>query len=83
VFRAVDRFGAPRPYADGQVTLDIAGPAVLIGDNPFDFAAAGGAAAVWIRSRPGSPGTVTVTASHPRLGRAVTRVRVRSVLQAD
>jgi len=78
-FRAVDRYGAPRPYVTGQVTFDIEGPAVLVGDNPFDFAAAGGAAAVWIRSRPGSPGTVTVRASHPGLGRAVTQVRVREV----
>jgi beta-galactosidase len=51
-FRAVDRYGAPRPYVAGQVTFDIAGPAVLVGDNPFDFAAAGGAGAVWIRSLP-------------------------------
>jgi beta-galactosidase len=81
-FRAVDRYGAPRPYIDGPVTLDIEGPAVLIGDNPFDFAATGGAGAVWIRSLPGSPGTVTVRASHPRLGRAMARVRVRQVPQA-
>ena len=77
-FRAVDRYGAPRPYVTGQVTLDVAGPAVLIGDNPFDFAATGGAGAVWIRSRSGSPGSVTVTASHPSLGRAVARVLVRA-----
>jgi beta-galactosidase len=76
-FRAVDRHGAPRPYVTGQVTLDVDGPAVLVGDNPFDFAAAGGAGAAWIRSLPGSPGTVTVQASHPDLGRAVARVRVR------
>jgi beta-galactosidase len=76
-FRAVDRHGAPRPYVTGQVTLDVDGPAVLIGDNPFGFAAAGGAGAVWIRSLPGSPGTVTVHASHPSLGRAVARIRVR------
>jgi len=77
--RAADRHGAPRPYVGGQVTLDVAGPALLIGDNPFDFAAAGGAGAVWIRSLPGSPGTVTVTATHPSLGRAVVRVRVGEV----
>ena len=76
-FRAVDRYGAPRPYVTGQVTLDIEGPAALIGDNPFDFASAGGAGAAWIRSRPGSPGAVTVRASHPSLGSAVTRIRVR------
>jgi beta-galactosidase len=82
VFRAVDRYGAPRPYVEGQVTLALAGPAALIGDNPFDFASAGGVGAVWIRSLPGSPGTVTITASHPSLGGAVARVRVRKVPQA-
>ena len=76
VFRAVDRYGAPRPYVTGQVALSLDGPAVLVGDNPFDFGAAGGAGAVWIRSLPGSAGTVTVSASHPVLGRAVARVRV-------
>ena len=77
VFRAVDRYGAPRPYVTGQVILDIEGPAVLVGDNPFDFAAAGGAGAVWMRSLPDAAGTVTVSASHPGLGDAVARVRVR------
>jgi beta-galactosidase len=77
VFRAVDRYGAPRPYVTGQVVLDIEGPGVLVGDNPFDFAAAGGVGAVWIRSRPDAVGTVTVSASHPVLGDAVARVRLR------
>jgi beta-galactosidase len=76
-FRAVDRYGAPRPYVAGQVGFDIEGPAVLVGDNPFDFAAAGGAGAVWLRSLPGARGTVTVRASHPALGDAVARIRVR------
>jgi beta-galactosidase len=76
-FRAVDRYGAPRPYVTGQVTLDLAGPAVLVGDNPFDFAAAGGVGAVWLRSLPGAPGPVTVTAAHPTLGTAVASVLVR------
>ena len=40
-FRAVDRYGAPRPYVTGQVTLEVEGPAVLISDNPFDFATGG------------------------------------------
>jgi beta-galactosidase len=78
-FRAVDRYGAPRPYVGGQLTVAVAGPALLIGDSRFDFAAAGAAGAVWIRSLPGSPGMVTVTASHPGLGSAVARVRVREV----
>jgi beta-galactosidase len=77
VFRAVDRYGAPRPYVTGQVVLSLDGPAALVGDNPFDFAAAGGVGAVWIRSLPSAAGTVTVSASHPVLGDAVARVQVR------
>ena len=77
VFRAVDRYGAPRPYVTGPLALDVSGPAVLVGDNPFDFGAAGGAGAAWIRSLPGSAGTVTVSASHPVLGGAVAHVQVR------
>jgi beta-galactosidase len=76
-FRAVDGYGAPRPYVTGSVTLSVSGPAVLVGESPFDFAAAGGAGAVWIRSLPGSAGRVAVSASHPVLGRAVAHVRVR------
>jgi beta-galactosidase len=77
VFRAVDRYYAARPYVTGPVTLAVEGPAMVIGDNPFDFAAAGGVGAVWIRSLPGSAATVTISASHPSLGRAVALVRVR------
>jgi beta-galactosidase len=76
-FRAVDGYGAPRPYVTGEVTLAVSGPAVLVGESPFDFAAAGGVGAVWIRSLPGSAGRVAVSASHPVLGRAVAHVRVR------
>ena len=77
VFRAVDRYGAPRPYVTGQLALSLEGPGMLVGDNPLDFAAAGGVGAVWIRSQRGSAGTVTVSASHPTLGRADARVNVR------
>ena len=76
-FRAVDRYGAPRPFVTGSVALSVSGPAVLVGESPFDFAASGGVGAVWIRSLPDSAGTVVVSASHPVLGRAVARVRVR------
>ena len=76
VFRAVDAYGAPRPYVSGQVQLSVTGPAVLVGDNPFDFAGAGAAGAVWVRSRPGAVGLVTVHAAHPALGSARVTVRV-------
>ena len=76
-FRAVDAYDAPRPYVTGSVALSVSGPAVLVGESPFDFAAAGGVGAVWIRSLPGSAGHVAVSASHPVLGDGVVRVRVR------
>lgn len=74
VFWAVDRYGAPRPYVTDSVTLALTGPALLVGDNPFDFAI-GGVGAVWIRSLPGNTGKAVLTAGHPRLGRGTVTVR--------
>ena len=82
-FRVVDRYGAPRPYVTGNVTLDVDGPGVLIGDNPFDLAAAGGVGAAWLRSLPGSSGLVTVTATHPALSTAIDSVLVRADLNLE
>jgi beta-galactosidase len=70
VFRAVDRYGQPRPYVQGDVTLAVSGPAVLVGDQTFAFGDAGGVGAVWLRTLPNSPGTVALTARHPTLGTA-------------
>ena len=53
------------------------GPATLVGDNPFDFAGAGGVGAAWVRTLPNSPGIVTVRASHPLLGSAAVTIRIR------
>jgi beta-galactosidase len=78
VFRAVDAYGNQRRYLSGQVELNLSGPATLVGDNPFAFGAYGGLGAVWIRSQPGQPGAITLTASHPLLGQA--QVRVKSEL---
>lgn len=72
VVAARDRYGAPRPYVTDPVTFDIEGPGVLIGDNPLDFQAAGGAAAVWLRTISGQPGDINVAAAHPLLGQAST-----------
>jgi beta-galactosidase len=77
VFRAVDAYGAPRPYAGGRVQISVHGPATLVGDNPFDFASAGGAGAAWVRTLPRSAGSVTVRASHPVLGSAAVTMRIR------
>jgi beta-galactosidase len=73
-FRAVDAHGNQRPYVPGEVRLSVTGPGVLIGDNPFAFGDAGSAGAVWIRTLPGSPGTITIRADHPALGSATAAI---------
>jgi len=65
VFRVTDEFGAIRPYASDPIVLNLEGPAEIIGDNPF--ALIGGTGAIWVRAKE-EPGTVTLTARHPRLG---------------
>lgn len=77
VFRAVDRYGAPRPYLNGDVTLTINGPGQLLGDSPFAFGAAGGVGAGWIRTIPGSDGRIRVTATHPDLGSGTVTIHAR------
>ena len=79
VFRAIDAFGNQRRYGGGQVALTLSGPAVLLGDNPFEFGQYGGLGAVWIRSQAGRPGPITLTASHPLLGQAEVQVRSAAV----
>jgi beta-galactosidase len=76
VLRVLDRYGAPRPFVAGSLAFTVSGPAVLVGDNPLDFAAAGGACAVWLRSVRGQTGQVSLTAAHPTLGTAATAVHM-------
>ena len=49
-FGVVDKFGAPRPFADGEVHMQIQGPGTIVGDNPFQLADSGGVGAVWIQA---------------------------------
>ena len=65
VMRVTDEFGAIRPFADDSIKLQIDGPAEILGDNPFSLI--GGTGAVWVRAKE-QPGTVRLTAVHPRLG---------------
>jgi beta-galactosidase len=76
VFRIVDKFGAQRPFQDGAVSFTVEGPGIIVGDNPFQLADSGGAGAVWIKTIPGSVGTIVVSATHSLLGSA--RVLIQS-----
>ncbi|GAA2801402.1 glycoside hydrolase family 2 protein [Saccharopolyspora taberi] len=74
--RAVDEHGADRPHVSGSVALELTGPAVLIGQNPFPLGETGGAGAVWLRSTDGT-GTVRLRALHPELGVAEANIEVK------
>ncbi len=73
VMRVTDEFGAMRTYADDPIVFTLEGPADLIGDNPFSLI--GGTGAVWIRAKE-QPGTVRLTAKHPRLGSQTVEFRL-------
>jgi beta-galactosidase len=65
VVRVTDAEGHRRPFATGAITLELTGPAELIGENPF--ALAGGVGAIWIKATE-QPGQITLRATHPYLG---------------
>jgi beta-galactosidase len=77
-FAVVDKFGAPRAFAGGEVALDLDGPGVIAGDNPFALEANGGAGAVYIRTQPDRVGTIRITARHSALGAGSVEIRVRA-----
>ena len=76
-FAVVDKFGAPRAFAGGDVALDLDGPGVIVGDNPFPLEANGGAGAVYIRTIAGRVGTIRITTRHATLGASAVEIRVR------
>jgi beta-galactosidase len=73
VLRITDEFDAIRPFANDPIKFDLEGPAELIGDNPF--AVIGGTGAIWLRAKE-QPGTVTLTATHPQLGKQTLRFEI-------
>jgi len=76
-FAVVDKFGAPRAYAEGKVTLQTEGPGILVGDNPFDLSPSGGIGAVYIRTMEGKTGHLRATATHEQLPAASVDLHVR------
>lgn len=66
VLAVTDEFGAICPFSGDAITLELDGPADIIGDNPF--ALVGGTGAIWIRARE-QAGTVHLHANHPSLGK--------------
>jgi beta-galactosidase len=79
LFQVVDRHGAPRPFAGGEVRIEVSGPGAIIGDNPFGLAESGGAGAVWVRTLPGSSGRIVVSAVHSQFGTRSVEIMVYAV----
>lgn len=76
VFKVVDKYGAERAFAGGEITFELNGPGAIVGDNPFSLADSGGVGAVWIRTTPNSSGQILVTARHSALGAKSVRIQV-------
>ena len=74
-FRAVDRYGAPRPYVQGSVRITRSGPAALIGEGTFDLGGNGGVGAVWVLGLAGQPGRIGVRVVHPTLGQGSAEIQ--------
>jgi len=66
VLRVTDEFGALRPFANDAIRFELAGPAEIVGDNPFVLI--GGTGAIWIRAQE-QAGEVRLSATHPWLGK--------------
>jgi beta-galactosidase len=68
-FRVTDKYGAPRLLAGGDVSIDVSGPGVLVGDYSFSLTESGGVGAVWVKSHTESFGrTIVLKATHSTLG---------------
>lgn len=65
VFRILDQYGAPRPFANGAVAFQLAGPGIIVGDNPFTLMDdSGGVGAIWIKTLPNQTGNIVVNAGY-------------------
>src|ERR1035437_363439 len=77
-FKVTDKFGAPRPFVQGEIAFQIHGPGLIVGDNPFQLEDSGGSGAVWIKAAPGGAGKIRIEAAHALLGRQTVEIEVRA-----
>ena len=82
IFAVVDKFGAPRAFAGGQVSIHIYGPGGIVGDQSFQLTDSGGSAAVWVRTFAGRSGKIRIEAEHNILGIQVVEIRVNQAAPA-
>ncbi len=75
IFGIADRFGNPRPAAEGVLRVLHEGAGCLVGETAFTMSE-GASGAVWIRSMPTKTGRAKITVSHPRLGQKQVSVEI-------
>jgi beta-galactosidase len=81
VFKVVDKFGADRAFAGGEISFEITGPGIIVGDNPFTLLDdSGGVGAVWVKTVPNSSGQIVVKATHSALGEKSVVINVSSAV---
>ena len=80
-FKVTDKYGADRAFGGGEVRFEIDGPGQLVGDPLFSLADSGGVGAVWIRTLPGRPGRIRVTARHSVFAAKSVEIDVRRASQ--
>jgi beta-galactosidase len=77
VFKVVDKYGAERAFAGGEILFEVIGPGIMVGDNPFTLMEdSGGVGAIWVRTAPGSSGQIQIKATHSSLGEKFVVIKV-------
>ena len=77
-FRTVDKYGNPRPYMNGTVSVSVTGPGEWVNElsgSTFPWTESGGVGGAIIRTEAGRTGVITVKVSHPSLGQDTVQIR--------
>lgn len=83
VLEVTDKFGALRLLGGGDVSFELSGPGVLVGDNPFSLTESAGAGAVWVKAQPVSEGKIVLKARHSALGERTVVIEVRPEVRKE
>ncbi|HVU99791.1 MAG TPA: glycoside hydrolase family 2 TIM barrel-domain containing protein, partial [Verrucomicrobiae bacterium] len=78
VVRVGDKFGAQRLLGGGEVTFEVQGPGMILGDNPLSLVDCGGAGAVWLKTNVNARGIIHVTAAHSAFGSKSLEMKIKS-----
>lgn len=78
VFKVVDKYGADRAFASGEVNFKVTGPGVIVGDNPFGLLDTGGVGAVWVKTIENAAGQLVIKGRHSVWGEKTVTLNITS-----